>query len=54
MKKLKPCPFCGEKGDIVEGMNEFWVNCVQCGAATQMESNRDRAIEAWNMRWRSK
>lgn len=62
-EKLKPCPFCGGKANIivVEPHKHFlakfmpdyeggaFVECSGCTCALSAES-REEAIEAWNRR----
>lgn len=56
--KLKPCPFCGGKAELLDGREisgldpGFWVTCSQCGAeGPEYDSNgRQHAINAWNRR----
>lgn len=45
-KKLKPCPFCGEKVELSNAVGEYWVQCY-CQA---MRNTEAKAIEAWNTR----
>ena len=52
-KKLKPCPFCGEKEHISvvrEGTNHrsCQVRCENCGCF--LESNEIGSGDAWNNR----
>lgn len=51
--KLKPCPFCGGKADIL-GENKYLpgtiVHCTECQVETPMYKNREDAIKAWNRR----
>ena len=55
---LKPCPFCGAAGDMVE-LTEvesvrvgiaYVVECLDCGAMTWPVITADRAVRAWNSR----
>ena len=51
--KLKPCPFCGGKAEILSGFNGKYT--VQCGSGGCMANiawctNKDSAIKAWNRR----
>lgn len=59
IEELKPCPFCGEAGRIVERHNpmskwRFSVDCTSgiCGCSGPVEATRPNAIEAWNIRYR--
>lgn len=57
MDGLKPCPFCGGKGKVVD-VNGFWcaVICEKCNATTNSilcsaeYAAKEKAIEAWNRR----
>ena len=60
--KLKPCPFCGGKAKLAKQTVSMWflqfdsyyVVCDNCGArsriAVEVAEEKDKAIEAWNMR----
>ena len=55
MTDLKPCPFCGSKN--LSHFNDGYfiqIFCNACGARTglfvESDSERDKAVEAWNMR----
>ena len=55
--KLKPCPFCGGKADLVNyGLTSRLkiVQCLDCGARTRVfdpEVKRgESACDAWNRR----
>lgn len=51
-KKLKPCPFCGGKGEIREEssyVGSYVVKCSDCGSGTWIMSKND-AIKCWNKR----
>jgi Lar family restriction alleviation protein len=56
--ELKPCPFCGCKAvDIVEDDNiylhlRYQVFCGRCGASSGRHHTKQKAIEAWNRRYR--
>ena len=60
MDELRPCPFCGHKGQTVsswtvfEGQpgehKEYAVTCDNCGAAGPNDLYRDTAEEMWNLR----
>lgn len=56
-EKLKPCPFCGAKAKLEQGMERVYpiwrVKCTfnQCGAEIAFgEHYKDCAIKAWNRR----
>jgi len=49
--RMKPCPFCGSKADIVGTEdNESAVMCITCYASGPIRSYDDEAIEAWDRR----
>lgn len=53
MSELKPCPFCGEKPDIVYCGPGVYVSCCNDDCPCTCEAwgeNEDRAEEAWNTR----
>lgn len=63
MKKLKPCPFCGEVGALevreeehfcgCPGKNKWKsVYCPPCGTTGPSHCRKDQAVKAWN--WRAK
>jgi hypothetical protein len=51
---LKPCPFCGGKGELKESMGDFSVRCIDCDCGTpwfmMIDAGRDKAISTWNKR----
>jgi Lar family restriction alleviation protein len=53
-KKLKPCPFCGNKEPMLLGSNNdppsFWVACLKCSADMKLKKKEKSAIKAWNRR----
>lgn len=56
-EELKPCPQCGEVPMIGYACGEYFIlpvsktvgTCV-CSSFTEMHSNEEREIEAWNNR----
>ncbi len=51
-EELKPCPFCGEKENLIIHMGTGWqyfVICKKCNADRFAES-KENAIKAWNTR----
>lgn len=57
MTELKPCPFCGGKGEILKSHNceerPYLVICSndECKASVGIFSNtKEEAIETWNRR----
>jgi len=55
--KLKPCPFCGCRGEEEQAKDEdgylksdFAVSCKGCYARTGWSSLKEHAIAAWNRR----
>ena len=57
-KEIKPCPFCGGKGEVQtegEDWGSIWVQCQSCGAEgawidTHDGKTEDDAINKWNTR----
>lgn len=56
-EELKPCPFCGGEGNVIERINPMskwrWsVDCTTttCGMSGPVEANKADAIAAWNTR----
>ena len=54
MIKLKPCPFCGGKAEILvtqETKPRFFVWCPKCECyAARVHNTRQGAADAWNRR----
>lgn len=56
MADLLPCPFCGSEALFGEGLNYWFVHCVECLASTDMlmatgkKYEQDDAAELWNKR----
>lgn len=55
MKKLKECPFCGEKNQKVSqyesgGAKVFVVQCEYCGGLSGYAESEQSAIHNWNNR----
>lgn len=50
--KLKPCPFCGQKPEILgDGTHDvFGVHCKQCDYELGYFDTTEEAAEAWNTR----
>ena len=54
MKELKPCPFCGGKGQVIKWHrhDKFFIVCQVCGTSVGNASDcRKSAKEAWNTRY---
>ena len=53
-EKLKPCPFCGGRGEAVVCLsrrNWHFIVCLKCGCRTaQYPKSLDIPFEAWNRR----
>lgn len=59
-EKLLPCPFCGGKAlahpitmDVMcrDLLHTYWrVRCTECGVAMRDDTDREKAIAAWNRR----
>jgi len=47
---LLPCPFCGGKAVIEQGMNEWWCVCTRCKASVRLHVNKQASIIEWNTR----
>lgn len=47
--ELKPCPFCGGKGEI-QGLYGAFVSCIDCYIEGPYKAFEEEAIEAWNTR----
>lgn len=53
MKRLKPCPFCGETPTHSNGNDEdgvCWVSCPGCLMHMGLSKTIKEAISAWNTR----
>lgn len=52
--KLKPCPFCGGRVKMINGMlGTIMFICEKCGADVMffgVEQDKDKAVKAWNRR----
>lgn len=50
--RLKPCPFCGSKGKILEELcyRIVCTNLDECGASSSWWTRRSIAIMTWNRR----
>ena len=53
-KKLKPCPFCGGKAEILTTDSysgfDYCVMCISCIGNVDWCNTKEEAIEAWNRR----
>ena len=49
-KKLKPCPFCGEKAIISKSIGLYNIECDGCGCGTGWYLTKKEAIDVWNQR----
>lgn len=58
MTELKRCPFCGAEPPKIEVIRPFgcsmtyFVICNSCGVETSDEISEEKAIEAWNKRYK--
>lgn len=55
MEELKRCPFCGAEPPTVKVIhlpNASWVVCGKCGVSTSATFCKEKAIEAWNSRYK--
>ena len=56
MAELRPCPFCGGKGDcnnagfMQYGRKKWAVECTRCGVVTNFFDTEEKAAAAWNRR----
>lgn len=51
--RLKPCAFCGGKGELWNNKLTYRLYCViceECDCMTPYFTTREEAIEAWNRR----
>ena len=52
--KLKPCPFCGERSQLIFMVSldgyYYWITCGQCHAEGPPERTRVTRDKAWNRR----
>ena len=49
MNKLKPCPFCGGKAELVEGSDGWCVYCKECDCE-MVRFTKKQAVKIWNTR----
>lgn len=47
--KLKPCPYCGGKAQVMYNAGKCAIRCVVCGNGTLLMTE-EAATEAWNKR----
>ena len=56
MEKLKPCPFCGGKAEMLiseyeDSRKEYLVACTECdGIVERWRETEEEAVEQWNRR----
>ncbi len=56
MEKLKPCPFCGGKAEMLideysVSRKEYLVACTECdGMVERWRETKEEAVEQWNRR----
>lgn len=49
-QKLKPCPFCGGKANVVD-VYPYWVYCKRCGSRISAWTKYlEDSVDAWNRR----
>ena len=57
MSELKPCPFCGGRGEMIEHSfhnlpSSFGVVCKRCRSqSSQWYDTKEEAADGWNRRW---
>lgn len=58
MEELKRCPFCGAEPPTVKVLHPLdinmanWVVCGKCGVSASVTFGKEKAIEAWNKRYK--
>ena len=53
MSELKPCPFCGGEAEFLVyeySVNSGTVECKSCATTSNLITDRESAIKAWNTR----
>ena len=50
MKELKTCKFCGGEAKIFTPTISTYIMCKECKVSTNLYSQSEEAIEAWNRR----
>lgn len=59
MNELKPCPFCGGNGIVIEGYprtyprTNYYVACDKCKTTSDTYKDKEKAVAAWNRRTNS-
>lgn len=50
--KLLPCPFCGGEAELNDNYPTecIWCECKECGASSEGDLDRNKAIGEWNKR----
>ena len=48
---LRGCPFCKGYDMIVNWSDEFFVECLICGARGPKRDEEEDAVATWNMRY---
>lgn len=49
--KLRECPFCNGKAEVIECAGEYFVKCKKCGVnQDKLYKQRCSAAKAWNRR----
>ena len=56
MRKLKPCPFCGEKPVLILHNGYYSVKCqkINCPSKLLASINQKDIVDAWNTRLKPK
>ena len=56
MRKLKPCPFCGEKPVLILHNGYYSVKCqnINCPSKLFASINQKDIVDAWNTRLKPK
>jgi predicted RNA-binding Zn-ribbon protein involved in translation (DUF1610 family) len=45
---VQPCPFCGEVADLRAMLDQWYAECVNCGAAGPIADTPEVAATRWN------
>ena len=53
--ELKPCPFCGGEGEMIENFLfgkavGYMVGCKNCWCELRIYTSKQNAVKAWNRR----
>ena len=48
-EKIKKCPFCGGKGELIQEYDDWYVYCIVCDCE-MIRTTKKKAIKMWNKR----